>query len=145
VLHCAPTLCASVLTLACTSFTSAASLLAAPLDTVTSLSLDSDVRRAATSWHTAASAVAPPEAVAGADDDADVDDDAGADDGALPALEPLDPQPLASSTPATKTATIRHHANLRPANRLIAILIVCLAVSRPSLPVWRALYIVRAG
>jgi hypothetical protein len=134
-----PTLCASVLTLACTSFTSAASLLAAPLDTVTWLSLDSDVRRAATSWHTAAFATAPLDAVAGADEDADVDDDA------LPALEPLDPQPLASSTPATKTATIRHHANLRPANRLIAILIVCLAVSRPSLAARRARYIVRAG
>lgn len=139
-----PTLCASVLTLACTSFTSAASLLAAPLDTLTSLSLESDARRAATSWHTAAFAVAPLDAVAGADDDADVDD-AGVDDGALPALEPVDPQPLASSTPATKTAAIRHHANVRPANRLIAILNVCLSVTGPSLPARRAPYIVRAG
>jgi hypothetical protein len=117
------------------SFTSAASVLAAPLDTGTWTSFDSEARKAATSWQTVAFLVAL----------ADPDDDAAADDDAPPELVPLDAHALTSSPAATRVATIRHHASVPAANRLIATLTVCQALGSLSLLTQRPWHIVRAG
>jgi hypothetical protein len=105
---------------------------------------DNEVRSAATSWHS----LVFPAAVAETDDDAlpEADDVElpEADDDALPEVVPLDPHPVASNTPATRTTTTWHHANPRIADRLIA------TSSRSSrhglsLPARPAPHIVRSG
>jgi hypothetical protein len=111
------------LSLVFTSFASAASLLAAPLETEISVRVASDVRKAATSWHSAE--------VSGGDSGCPLPEEeaTAADDGALavaalPVVVPPDPHALVIAAMLAMAAAAFHQADVLTARRFIAVLTV---------------------